>query len=729
MLSVIKYFGDKILSKENAVAITSTVVVTGVSVFCSTNNPLLFGSILGGAPSFLGFPLSIPTVIGIYASSLAISELFPTIRKKLINPIIARVTYDTWYKFGVKVIKQPHSYQVSKPLGEKIDQSVIARISTGEFVNLSLNNIIPSFLELSSAIGVLFAFSGTTVGCWVLGTTSFSILFNYLTSGHVSEIQKEYIKKRLASGRYNFDLWKNFETIYYFNTMGIELPELKALMDTSQEHEILNLQVPETVSLANSFINQAVFLGLTIYTGNRFANAQSSLRDLSILIYFLRQLSAPLKNLGESINKICAISQELVPVVSLLEQEVVESGKTLLRPPFNSGVEFDNVRFSYDNVTPVLKGLSFTAEPGQLTALVGPSGGGKTTVTRLLYRFYNVLEGSGKIRINGQEINEISMSSLSNNISIVPQNPVLFNSTIKRNVEYGRLSTGYTMNDAALYAALEKVGLLRFVNSFNEGLAKRVGEGGSMLSGGQLQRVAIARAAVRDAFIVLLDEFTSALDPDSEKLIENSLNELLKDKVRIVIAHRLSTIKNADKIVVLNDGKVEEQGTFTTLMAKRPDGSDGFFKQMWDKQQSTLGEEFEIGTKRTAADQKGNLDQKDDKIAAESRTPSDNVSAATTSATTTATAAPITTVSTTAASVSLDLTAALASLTATQSRRTVPPDSANFGNPNTPMAFSATAQQLKEPLVGNNDRNSANSSFGPANSLDSSRKTNQTRIS
>jgi ABC-type multidrug transport system fused ATPase/permease subunit len=238
----------------------------------------------------------------------------------------------------------------------------------------------------------------------------------------------------------------------------------------------------------------------------------------------------------------------------------------------DGNIEFNNISFSYPSRRDiqVIKDISFKVEAGKQIAFVGPSGAGKTTIAALLYRFYNPETGS--ISIDGKNINDYHLSEIRNQMALVPQEVMLFGGSIKENIEYGK--PGAT--DEEIFAAAKKANALDFIESFPEKFETLVGDRGVQLSGGQKQRVAIARAILKDPAILVLDEATSALDSESERLVQEALERLMKDRTSIVIAHRLSTIKNADTIIVLDNGKIKETGTHAELMKK----DNGIYKNL-----------------------------------------------------------------------------------------------------------------------------------------------------
>ncbi|MCT4638537.1 MAG: ABC transporter ATP-binding protein/permease [Bacteroidales bacterium] len=262
------------------------------------------------------------------------------------------------------------------------------------------------------------------------------------------------------------------------------------------------------------------------------------------------------------------IKTPFLPEGSITEKQNIES------------IEFNNVHFSYNNIE-VLKGLSLKIKVNTLTALVGPSGSGKTTLTRLIARFWDV--NSGEILINGNNIKDYNSNNLMSMISIVFQDVYLFNDTIYNNIRVGREDA----TEAEIIEAAKLAQCHEFINSMPDKYQTMVGEGGSTLSGGEKQRISIARAILKDAPIILLDEATASLDPENELFIQKAINDLIRNKTVIIIAHRLNTIKNADNIVVINQGEITEQGRHHELM-----NNNSLYKNLWDEQQKIKGWKF-----------------------------------------------------------------------------------------------------------------------------------------
>ncbi len=305
-----------------------------------------------------------------------------------------------------------------------------------------------------------------------------------------------------------------------------------------------------------------VLLGVMWYGGRSVLSGALSLGSLVGFVMIVTIITGPMGNLASLYTRLQRSVGAADRLFAILDEkpELPDVEGAVGFPSGPGAVQFQDLSFAYVETTPVLKGLSLSVPAGKVTAIVGPSGSGKTTLSSLLYRFYE--SQSGQILIDGTPIRQIHRQALRENIGIVPQEPILFNGTIRENIRYGRLEA----NDAEVEAAGRGANVEEFVKGFPEGYDTMVGERGITLSGGQRQRVAIARAMLKDPRILVLDEATSALDNRSEALVREALDRLMVGRTTLVIAHRLSTIQNADQIAVLKDGQITELGRHAELL-------------------------------------------------------------------------------------------------------------------------------------------------------------------
>ena len=307
-------------------------------------------------------------------------------------------------------------------------------------------------------------------------------------------------------------------------------------------------------------------LGVTViiwFGGMEVVDGVITAGTLVAFLTYAVNLANPVKRLSRIYAQIQKAMAGADRVFSLLDMEetVTDAPDAKALPPVDGRVCFSDVSFSYREDVPALSNLTFTAEPGQMIAFVGPSGAGKSTVANLIPRFYDVTGGS--ITIDGHDVRDVTTDSLRTQIGIVPQETVLFSATVRENIRYGRLDA----TDAEIEAAAKDAGAHEFIMALPEGYDTEIGERGANLSGGQRQRIAIARAILKDPRILILDEATSALDTESEKIVQAALDRLMVGRTSFVIAHRLSTIIGADRIYVLDGGRIREQGTHEELLA------------------------------------------------------------------------------------------------------------------------------------------------------------------
>jgi len=310
-----------------------------------------------------------------------------------------------------------------------------------------------------------------------------------------------------------------------------------------------------------------------IFGGYQVVKGQLSIGALTAATMYLGALYLPLQRFSE-LNVVFANSiAALERIFEIMDEkpDIVDKPNAIERTEAQGKIEFNHVGFSYDSDNPVLRDFTFSALPGQRIALVGPSGSGKTTLVNLIPRFYDV--GAGAIRIDGHDIREVQLKTLRSHIGMVLQDPVLFSGSIRDNIRYGRLDAA----DAEVFRAAKLAHCDEFIQRMPDGYLTYVGERGIKLSGGERQRVAIARAILKNAPILVLDEATSSLDSHSEAMIQDALEKLMADKTVIVIAHRLSTIMKMDRIVVVEEGRITEQGTHDTLLTK----PRGTYRMLW----------------------------------------------------------------------------------------------------------------------------------------------------
>ncbi|OGH93295.1 MAG: hypothetical protein A2563_01670 [Candidatus Magasanikbacteria bacterium RIFOXYD1_FULL_40_23] len=325
-----------------------------------------------------------------------------------------------------------------------------------------------------------------------------------------------------------------------------------------------------------SFFMFALDVGILYLAITFWKKGTLTVGDLVLLQTYLFGMISMLWSFGRNIRRIynhLADAEEMT-VMFNTPPEIVDLSKAVALKPGAGKIEFKNVSFNYNQTKEILKKLNLVISPQEKIALVGPSGAGKSTITKLLLRLYEL--SAGKILVDNQDISKVKMESLWQNVSLVPQDPILFHRTLLENIRYGKPDA----TEAEVFEAAKLAHCDEFIKDFPEGYATFVGERGVKLSGGERQRVAIARAILHNAPILILDEATSSLDSESEQLIQKALDVLIKGKTVIVIAHRLSTIMKMDRILVVKDGKITETGSHKELLQKE----DGIYKKLWEVQ-------------------------------------------------------------------------------------------------------------------------------------------------
>ncbi|XP_006890304.1 PREDICTED: ATP-binding cassette sub-family B member 6, mitochondrial [Elephantulus edwardii] len=437
-------------------------------------------------------------------------------------------------------------------------------------------NIIPTLADIVIGIIYFSMFFNAWFGLIVFLCMSLYLILTIVVTEWRAKFRRAMNTQENATQARAVDSLLNFETVKYYNAEGYEVERYREAIIKYQD-----LEWKSSASLVLLNQTQNLVIGLGLLSGSLlcayFVSEQKlQVGDFVLFGTYIIQLYMPLNWFGTYYRMIQTNFIDMENMFDLLKEETEVKdlpGAGPLR--FQRGkIEFENVHFSYTDGRETLQDVSFTVMPGQTLALVGPSGAGKSTVLRLLFRFYDV--NSGCIRIDGQDISQVTQNSLRSHIGVVPQDTVLFNDTIANNIRYGCV----TARDEEVEAAARAAGIHESILAFPEGYETQVGERGLKLSGGEKQRVAIARTILKAPDIILLDEATSALDTSNERAIQASLAKVCANRTTIVVAHRLSTVVNADQILVIKDGRIVERGRHEALLSR-----DGLYTTMWRLQQ------------------------------------------------------------------------------------------------------------------------------------------------
>ncbi|MCH2275825.1 ABC transporter ATP-binding protein/permease [Thalassospira sp.] len=443
-------------------------------------------------------------------------------------------------------------------------------------LSFMLFNILPTLLEIFMVSGILWVLYDFWFALITFVTIVIYIAFTLIVTEWRMKFRREMNQRDDEANTKAIDSLINYETVKYFNN---EDHESRRYDNALRGYETAAVKSQESLSKLNIGQGAIIAVGLVLnmlLAANGVKSGNMTVGDFVLVNTYLLQLYMPLNFLGFVYRQIKQSLTDMERMFSLLdvEKEVEDKVGAPALACGEAAIRFEDVKFAYNPDRQILKGVSFEVPAGKTVAVVGPSGAGKSTLTRLMFRFYDV--SSGRITIDGQDIRDVSQTSLRRSIGIVPQDTVLFNDTIAYNIAYGRPGADEAeINNAAKLASIDG-----FIAGLPQGFKTMVGERGLKLSGGEKQRVSIARMLLKRPKVMIFDEATSALDTRTEKDIQQALRDVSRGHTTLVIAHRLSTVIDADEIIVLRDGQVAERGRHQDLLEQ-----DGLYAEMWAQQQ------------------------------------------------------------------------------------------------------------------------------------------------
>jgi ABC-type transport system involved in Fe-S cluster assembly fused permease/ATPase subunit len=527
-------------------------------------------------------PLTVPALLLMAYGALRLAS---TLFQELRQIVFARVMARTSRLLTLSVFEHLHALSLKFHL-ERRTGGVSRDLERGmsavsDLLDWTIYTIVPTLIEII-VVCIILGYNFEASFTWItLGTLAAYVAFTFSVTEWRMRFYRAANEADTQANARAVDSLLNYETVKYF---GNERFESRGYDESLQKYEEATVRSLKTLAVLNIGQSSIVAIGLALLVWRAAAGVVAgtmSLGDLVMVNAFLIQLSMPLNYLGMVYREVKQALSNIERMFALLNQsrDVQDPPDAQPLAVNGAGIEFDQVDFGYDPRRPILKKVSFTVPAGKTVAIVGTTGAGKSTIGRLLYRFFDV--DSGAIRIDGQDIRAVTQESLRRAIGIVPQDTVLFNQSIGFNIAYGQPDAG----QSAIEQAAQAAHIDAFIQKLPDGYETAVGERGLKLSGGEKQRVAIARTVLKNPPILLLDEATSALDTRTERLIQAELAEIARARTTLVIAHRLSTIVDADEILVLDHGEIVERGSHLALLAQQ-----GRYARLWELQRTASAE-------------------------------------------------------------------------------------------------------------------------------------------
>jgi ABC-type transport system involved in Fe-S cluster assembly fused permease/ATPase subunit len=560
---------------ETKVRVVIALILLALAKVANVYTPILFkdavDALSGKESAVLILPISLLVGYGIVrVLSIAFAELRDAVFAKVGQRAIRNVGLETFRHLHALALR----FHLDRQTGG-LTRSIERGTKGIDFLlNFMLFNILPTFLEILMVCGILWGLFNFWYALVTFVTVTGYIAYTFIITEWRIKFRRQMNETDSQANTQAIDSLLNYETVKYFGNEEHEAQRFDRSLASYEKAAVLS---KSSLSLLN--IGQAGII--VLMAGNGVVAGELTIGEFAMVHIYLMQLFQPLNFLGFVYREIKQSLIDMEAMFNLLhvDQEVSDQPDSMPLKIGPGEVAFEDVSFGYDTRRRILKKVSFTVAPGKTLAIVGSSGAGKSTVSRLLFRFYDVDEGA--VKIDRQDIRSVTQDSVRASIAIVPQDTVLFNDTILYNIGYGRPEA----SEEEIESAAKTASLHDFILKMPDGYQTIVGERGLKLSGGEKQRVAIARAILKQPKILIFDEATSALDTRTEREIQTALKAVSANHTTLVIAHRLSTVVDADEIVVFEQGEIIERGTHEVLLA-----DSGIYAAMWQRQQEAEGD-------------------------------------------------------------------------------------------------------------------------------------------
>jgi ATP-binding cassette subfamily B protein len=538
--------------------------------------PWALKHIIDGVDRSIAPEVALPAFFILFYGALRFGSVF---FGEVRDALFSRVTEHAMRKIGLRVFRHLHSLELAFHL-DRATGGISRDIERGTngisfLMRFLMFNIVPTLFEILMVAIIFAAAFSIWYAVITLVAVAIYVIFTIYTTEWRNKFVREANQADSSTSTRAIDSLLNYETVKYFNNEHYEAETYDKFLANWETAKLKNRMSLLALNSGQALIIALAMTAMMWMAAQSVIDKEMTLGDLAMINAYMIQLFIPLNFLGFVYREIRRSLTDLENMLALLKRNPAISDRQEARPlqVSQGAIHFQQVDFGYHAERPILNRFTLQIPAGSKVAIVGSSGAGKSTLSRLLYRFYDI--NSGSIEIDGQDIRTVTLESLRRAIAIVPQDTVLFNTSIRENIAYGNPQA----SDEQIDRAIKMAHLEQFIHSLPQGDKTLVGERGLKVSGGEKQRIAIARVLLKGSSILIFDEATSALDSNSEAAILAAMHEVASGHTTLVIAHRLSTVVDADQIIVLDSGAVVEQGTHAELLAQQ-----GKYAQMWAMQ-------------------------------------------------------------------------------------------------------------------------------------------------